>query len=61
MRSSRAPGSADRHAPPAPYKGMQLKRRVHNRQTPQKDLQTDSNHVRAESELRSTQQTLGPP
>ena len=33
-----------RNTPPAPYKGMQLKRRVHNRQTPQatrKQLQTD--------------------
>jgi len=32
---SRAPVFAYRNAPPAPYKGMQPKRRVHNRQTPQ--------------------------
>src|SRR4029434_9561328 len=32
---SRAPGFAYIHAVPAPYKGMQLKRHVHNPQTPQ--------------------------
>src|SRR4029434_10727664 len=54
---SRSPGFAYIHAPPAPYKGMQLKRRVHNPQTPQatrKQLQTDQNHVKAESEHRSS-------
>ena len=30
---SRAPAFSYRNAPPAPYKGMQLKRRVHNPQT----------------------------
>src|SRR4029434_4175299 len=33
--NSRAPGFESIHAPPAPYKGTQLKRRVHNRQIPQ--------------------------
>src|SRR4029434_752310 len=50
---SHAPELAYRSASPAPYKGMKLKRRVHNRQTPQatrKKLQTDQNHVKAESE-----------
>ena len=54
---SRAPEFSYRNAPPAPYKGMQLKRRVHNPQTPQatrKQLQTDQNHVKAESEHRSS-------
>src|SRR4029434_4532615 len=32
---SRAPEFSYRNAPPAPYKGMQLKRRAHNPQTPQ--------------------------
>src|SRR4029434_11062399 len=53
---SLAAGFAYRSASPAPYKGMRLKRRVHNRQTPQatrKKLQTDQNHVKAESEHRS--------
>ena len=52
---SRTPGFAYIHTLPAPYKGMQLKRRVHNPQTPQatrKQLQTDQNHVKAESEHR---------
>ena len=54
-KRSCAPEFSYRNAPPAPYKGMQLKRRVHNPQTPQatrKQLQTDQNHVKAESEHR---------
>ena len=49
-KRSCAPEFSYRNAPPAPYKGMQLKRRVHNPQTPQatrKQLQTDQNHVKA--------------
>ena len=54
---SHAPEFSYRNAPPAPSKGMQLKRCVHNPQTPQatrKQLQTDQNHVKAESEHRSS-------
>src|SRR4029434_1412194 len=54
---SRTPGFVYIHAPPAPEKGMQLKNRVHNPQTPQamrKQLQTDQNHVKAESDQRSS-------
>ena len=53
---SRAPEFRYRNTPPAPYEGMQLERHVHNPQTPQalqKQLQTDQNHVKAESEQRS--------
>src|SRR4029434_4271808 len=58
---SRTPGFAYIYAPPAPYKGMQLNRRVHNPQTPQatrKQLQTDQNHVKAESEHRFSKRRL---
>src|SRR4029434_1411034 len=54
---SRTPGFAYIYAPPAPYKGMQLNRRVHNPQTPQatrKQLQTEQNHVKAENEHRTS-------
>ena len=50
---SHAPELAYRNAPPAPYKGMQLQC-VHTPQATRKQLQTDQNHVKAESEHRSS-------